>query len=373
MAYARYTTKAELFGVTIKGFPLLFSEDGKVHWLSLNYFLDLLRSIEPSSISTYSGHLLDFFSQLEMEEEPLDIGSIDDDFLIAYKSALIDRGGYENSESYASQVLRTVVHYCKWLGDNGYERNFVGETVNHKIRIKLTEKGNVKHPLTKIMKNEKRVSVAPRTEWIEIVKKYGPITASINARFELMIDWGRTAGLRALEACYLTISQLPSRETAVKAIKRGTNVYMLLTVTKGSKDMNIPINPLLVKKTWDYIDTTRKQAIAKFKKRAKKKHKIYEEPQHIFLSDKTGKTLSAASFSNSIRKAFLAAVDAGELTEDERVWCHGLRHNFTLVLLKTLDEKKVPRPETLTRQVTRQGSDDALEPYLTERFNEEFH
>jgi integrase len=237
----------------------------------------------------------------------------------------------------------------------------------------LTDKGHIKHPLTKITDNEKRASVTPRMEWIEMVKRYGPITANINARFELMIDWGRTAGLRAFEACYLTISQLPSRETAEKAIINGTNVYILLIVTKGSKDKNIPISPLLIKKTWDYIDTTRKQVIATFKKRAKNKQTIYYENNYIFLSDKTGKAMSPVSFSNSIRKAFLAAVDAGELTEDERVWCHGLRHYFTVTLLKFLDNKKVPRPEAVTRQVTRQGSDDALEPYLTDRFNEEFH
>jgi len=379
MAYARYTTKANLFGVALKGFPILFTGAGKVHWLSLNYFLYRLRSIKLSSISTYSGHLLDFFCQIELEGDLLNIESIesvDDDLLIAYKSALIDRDGpipKVNTENYATQVLRTLLSFLMWLEDNNYTRNLIGETVNHRIRIKLTDKGHIKHPLTKITDNEKRASVTPRMEWIEMVKRYGPITANINARFELMIDWGRTVGLRAFEACYLTISQLPSRETAEKAIINGTNVYMLLIVTKGSKDKNIPISPLLVKKTWDYIDTTRKQVIATFKKRAKNKKTIYCENNYIFLSDKTGKALSPVSFSNSIRKAFLAAVDAGELTEDERVWCHGLRHYFTVTLLKFLDNKKVSRPEAVTRQVTRQGSDDALEPYLTDRFNEEFH
>lgn len=373
MAYVRYTTKAKLFGVALKGFPILFSEGGKVHWLSLNYFLDLLRSTELSSIKTYSSHLLDFLSQLEMEEELLDIGRIDEDFLIAYKSAIIDREAYLNTEGYATQILRTVLAFCKWLEDNRYVRNLIGETKNHRIRIKLTDKGRVMHSLSKTVDKEKRPSVAPRSDWIEIVKRYGPVTEHINARFELMIDWGRTAGLRAFEACYLTYSQLPTRETVENAIERGTNVHMLLTVTKGSKEQNIPVSPLLIKKTWDYIDTTRKQAVTKFKKRAKRKHKVYEEPQHIFLSDKTGKTLSPVSFSNSIRKAFLAAVDAGELTEDERVWCHGLRHYFVVMLLKWLDEKKVQRPETVARQATRHGSNDAIEPYETERFNEEFH
>jgi integrase len=99
----------------------------------------------------------------------------------------------------------------------------------------------------------------------------------------------------------------------------------------------------------------------------------YIEPKYIFLSDKTGSTLLPGSFSNSIRTAFLRAVDAGDLTEDERVWCHGLRHYFSVVLLKKLDEKKVNRPEAVARQATRHGCDDAMEPYLTERFNESFH
>jgi len=373
MAYLRYTQKAKLYGAPTKGFPLLFTDDGKVHWLSLNYFLELTRSNAVSSIKTYARHLQDLFSQLEAEEEVVELDFIDDDYLLAYKSALIDRDGDINSDNYASQIIRTVLHYCKWLEDNRYVRNLIGNTTNHKIRIDISGDGNIKHPLSKNRSKDKRASIAPRAGWIDIVKKYGPASSHVNARFELMIDWGRTVGLRALEACYLSISQLPSRETVEKAIETGVNVHILLTVTKGSRDKNIPINPLLLKKTWDYIDITRVEVVKKFKQRAKDKHSQYKEPTYIFLSEKTGFALSPVSFSNSVRQAFLAAIDSGELTEDERVWCHGLRHNFVVTLFKALDDKKVPRTEAVARQVSRHGSNDAMEPYLTDRFNESFH
>ena len=92
----------------------------------------------------------------------------------------------------------------------------------------------------------------------------------------------------------------------------------------------------------------------------------------MFLSERSGDPLLPSSFSREIRTGFLKAVDAGDLTEDERVWCHGLKHIFSVVLLKRLDEKGVRRPEAVARQATRHSSEGAMEPYLTERFNDDF-
>jgi integrase len=128
----------------------------------------------------------------------------------------------------------------------------------------------------------------------------------------------------------------------------------------------------LVKRTWEYIDIHRSSVIKTFKKIALDSYNKYEEPKQIFLSEKTGMAMSPVSWSNSVRKAFLTAVEKGDLTEDERVWCHGLRHNFTTVLLRSLDDKGVKRPEAIARQSTRHGSDEAMEPYLNDRFNNDF-
>jgi len=372
MAYLKKTKKADINGKLVKGFPVMFWDNDVIHWLSLNFFMNKYRNTVVKSIGTYAQHLQDIYSQIESQEGIDEVSDIDDDFLTAYKASIISRGETDNTENYASQIIGTVLLYCMWLEENGYSRNLIGTTKFHKIRITLTAKGRIKHPLAEHRSTDKKALRAPRESWVEIVKRYGPKGRYANQRFELMVDWGRAAGLRADENCHLTVNQLPMRETAEKAILDGKNIYVLLTHTKGSKNKSIPVNPLLIKRTWDFIDTERANLVKKIKNKYKKNKEIYTECDYVFLSEKTGDALLPSSFSREIRTGFLKAVDAGDLTEDERVWCHGLKHIFSVLLLKKFDEKGVRRPEAVARQATRHSSEEAMEPYLTERFNEDF-
>jgi integrase len=372
MAYLKKTKKANILGESVKGFPLLFWDNNKIHWLSLSYFIELYRSDAVRSLGTYAQHIQDIYSQIEIEENIHEISDIDDDFLRAYKSSIISRGEVNNTKNYASQIIATILRYCMWLEENGYSRNLIGTSKFHRIRIILTDKGHIKHPLSKNKSSDKKTMRAPRTDWIEIIKKFGPATERVNKRFELMIDWGRVSGVRGDESCHLSIRQLPTHETVEKAILNGRNIFILLTHTKGSNDKSIPVNPMLVKRTWDYIDAERKSLVKIFKSRSKKKKESYKECDFIFLSEKTGTNITPGTFSTMVRAAFLKAVEATELTEDERVWCHGLRHNFVVTTLIKFDEKGVPRPEAVAQQATRHSSTKAMEPYLTERFNKDF-
>jgi integrase len=369
----RTTRNALVRGGAVEGFPLILNGQYEVDWLTLEHFLDLHRSVAVSSLKLYATHLVDFLAQLEVDG--LNLDDVTDEWLIAYKNSLLNRensSGIRNSSNYASQVLRTVVHYLYWLEQNKFVRNIVGETKHHKVRIQASERG-IKHPLTKNGAGSSKSIVTPRKEWIETVKTYGPEREDLTERFELMIDWGMSAGLRAHEICALTISQLPVRETAVNALKEGRKVYVKLTVTKGSKVDNIPISPLLLIRTWDYIELYRPDITEWFSKKSKSEYEVYREPDEIFLSSKTGKAVTSRSFSNSIRSALLRAIEAGDLTVDEKVWTHGLRHNFTNNLLKGFDAAGVKRPEALARQATRHAHEDSLENYSGERFNEDFN
>lgn len=369
----RTTRDASVRGVKIEGFPLILNDNYEVDWLTLEHFLDLHRSVEVSSLKLYANHLVDFLSQLEIDDLRLD--DINDDWLIAYKSSLLKRknsSGIRNSGNYASQVLRTVVHYLYWLEQNKFVRYVIGQTKQYRVRIKVDERG-IKHPLTKNRTGKSKPTVTPRKEWIETVKTFGPAREDLAERFELMIDWGMSAGLRAHEICALTISQLPIKETAENALADGRKVYIRLTVTKGGKVDNISVSPLLIMRTWDYINFYRIDVVNKFKKKSESEYEVYKTPDEIFLSSSTGQAITSKSISNSIRSAFLKAVDAKELTIDEKVWTHGLRHNFTNNLLKGLDAAGVKRPEAIARQASRHAHENSLEDYANERFNEDFH
>jgi len=373
--YLRVTSNAQIRGKRTKGFPVILNDKYEVDWLALEYLLYSHRSIEVSSLKLYASHITDFLAQLEVDGNSID--DVTDDWLIAYKNALLERknsSGIYNSRNYASQVLRTVIHYLHWLEQNKFIRNVVGETKHHQIRIEGSSWGNrgIKHPLTKNGAGSRKV-VTPRKEWIESVKIHGPTREDLAVRFELMIDWGSSAGLRAMEICALTRGALPVRETAEKALKDGRKLYIYLPKTKGNKSDSIPVSPLLVMRTWDYIDLYRTDITNVFKKRFKSKFEVYREPDEIFLSNKTGQAVTSRSLSNAIRASFLKAVKSGDLTVDEKVWTHGLRHNYTTNLLKGLDAAGIKRPEAIARQATRHSHESSLETYSNERFNEDFH
>lgn len=374
--HLRTTSSASIRGEVTKGFPLILNDKYKVDWISLEYFLYLHRSVRVSSLGLYGRHLLDLLSQLKVDNIALD--DINDDWLIAYKNSLLERknvSGIRNSKNYASQVLRTVIHYLHWLEQNKFIRNVVGVTKNHRIRVEfgVVGKKGMKHPLTKNGSALNKRKITPRKEWIEAVKIHGPERRDLASRFELMIDWGSGAGLRAMEICALNKLCLPGRETAKKALEDGRKVYIQLPKTKGGKEDRILVSPLLVMRTWDYIDIYRPDVTEFFTNKFKAKYEVYEEPDEIFLSNKTGQAVNSRSFSNGVRSAFLKAVESGTLTLDEKVWAHGLRHNFTTNLLKGLDAGGVKRPEAIACQATRHSHEDSLEPYTSERFNEDFH
>ena len=376
MAFLSKTTNATLDGTAgVSGFPVILDHNFQVHTLSLQYFFDCLKTVEVSSVGTYGAHICDFVSQLEVDGKK--VSEINDGWLKAYKQAIKVRNDDEshNTENYASQVCRTVIDYCLWLTKNNYEPYLCGPTKYHKIQITYSESNKVKHSTSENSNSDKRQKIAPRSNWIEHIKPFGPQTAGLAIRFELMIDWGRLGGLRAVEICLLKINSLPQRETAERALHTERLIPTNLSVSKGGRKEVVRVPPSLVLATWDYIDLYRVQTVRKFNRIHKEEPERaeYIEPSSIFLSDKTGQNLCPISFSISIRKAYLEAVRKGKLTEDERVWAHGLRHNFITKTLKANDEAGYKRPERLTMQSSRHSSLDAMEVYAGDRFSDDFN
>lgn len=386
MTYLRSTSSAIINGATIKGMPIILGKDYAVDWVSLEYFLDLYRQgVAVSSIYTYGSHLADFLSQLEADKEnesepqseagAYDVGHVTDAWIKKYKKAIKDRlghSGVDNKEKYAAQVVSSVVRYLYWLEGNHYIRGVIGVGKKYKVRINEGKNG-IKHPEAIDKSKDKRKLIAPRTEWVEIIKPYGPKRPDLALRFELMIDWCDVVGLRAMEVCALRIEQLPVRKTVENAILHKRRVDVCLVKTKGGKVSTVPVSPLLIKKTLDYIDSDRDVVVDEQKRIFKHDYRVYVEPPEIFLSANTGGAITPRAFSNSVRSAFKKAVLSGELTVDERVWVHGLRHNFVDTLLKRFDKEGVKRPEQLARLLTRHSSVDSMEPYMVDRFNGDFH
>lgn len=374
MAYLRKTEKAEIRGLkVVRGFPLILNYDYSVNWICLHYMLGLCKNNSISSLKTYASHLVDFYSQLEVDG--LAVSEVNDDWLTAYKSYLIMRNGdgRENTQNYASQVIRTVLVYCHWLTQQKYHEFLCGEGKQYKIQIISGNKGGMKHPLIKNQNSDKKRIAAPWSEWIEIVKIYGPQREDLAHRYELMLDWGRLAGLRAHEICLLKIGQIPSRDSALKAIQQKRKLKIKLYIMKGGQEGYVSVTPSLIIKTLDYIDLYRNDVVKKFKAKARKKRENHKDSEYVFLSDKTGSHVTPKGLSNAVRKAFLTAVNSGKLTDDERVWLHGLRHNFISLEFKLADKMNIKNPENFVRHSSRHKSVNSLNDYSTGRYDEDFN
>ncbi|WP_299977082.1 site-specific integrase [uncultured Pseudoteredinibacter sp.] len=360
MPILKKTTAANFHGVPVSGFPLILDDDFSVDWLSLNWFLEIYaEGAALTTLGTYAQHLTDFLSQLSVDG--MSFQDVHDAWIAVYRNCLIERG---NTQSYASQVLRTVLSYLYWLETEGYVYNLVGQGRAFRVRVKLSDAGVMSHPAMKVSSSVKANRPTPRIEWIDKIKLFGPKSEHLAARFELMVDWGSAMGLRAHEITNLKINSLPSLDTALNAIDGSYDLAITLKVTKGSKPRTIPVSPLLIKNTWEFIFTEREQVVSKWKRRAVKKREVYKDSGFVFLSDTTGESLCPRSLSNQVRSAWKEAVAAEMLTSDEPVWTHGLRHCSLKTTHDHLFLAGVERAESVVRQVAGHSSEGAIDTYI---------
>ncbi|EJG0639802.1 tyrosine-type recombinase/integrase [Vibrio vulnificus] len=386
MAHIRCTTKLEINGSKLDKFPLIITNNLKVHILSLEYFLHKRTSVQATTLFTYAQHIADFLSQLEVENDGLtcedpeyrEWDEIDDNWIEAYSAELISRYESEsdNKKNYVGSLLSTVVGYLKWTQTSGYTTNLIG--IGEDNRIKLNTSSSKKGdqtilPLAKKLSKEKSPRrTAPRMDWIDVVKANLQVkSGELRVRDELMIDWCVGIGLRAHEVCSLTISQLPSKKSAEDAYINEQNVFINIVISKGSKPKRVPVSALLIKKTWDFVEIDRERVLSQVKSKAKEQRIPFVDSGILFPSQTTGIKVHSRTFSNKIRKAFLKAVEVGELAEDQVVWTHGLRHRHATDVLQGLDNKGVKNPERIAKQSTRHQHEDMLETYTVSRFHED--
>lgn len=385
MARIRYTTMLEINGARIDKFPLIITSDLKVHIPALEYLLYKRASVKPSTLYTYAQYISDFLSQLEAENEGLtyedsqytEWDEIDDNWIEAYSRELVSRYNSEsdNTENYVGAILTCLVDYLRWAQTKGYTSNLIGVGEDNRIKLNVSnsKSGRTVLPLAKrFLKKKSPMRTAPRVEWIETVKHHLQVkNIALRIRDELMIDWCVGIGLRAHEVCSLMINQLPSRKSAEDAYINEQNVFINIVVSKGSKPKRVPVSPLLVKKTWDFVDADRRRLLSQVKAKLKAERFSFVDSGVLFPSQRSGNKINRRTFSNKVRNAFLRAVEAGDLAEDQVVWAHGLRHRHATDLLKGLDSRGVKNAEKIARQSTRHQHESTLETYTVGRYHED--
>lgn len=373
MAYVDYADEVTFAGKSHEKFPLILNNDHIINRLTLKYFLSQRILWDTTTLGTYVKHICDFISQLEVENKECSFDHIDEYWLEAYANQISNRN--PGSGGYVSQLLSSVISFLYWCENNNYCKNLIGVTSKFKIKVFQTKNG-VTHNLVKYYEKQKASpKIAPRDEWIETVLSEEYFNSEdLEIRFNLMVEWGRRCGLRAHEICALSIDQIPSRETLEQAIIEKKNIFIELTVTKGKKKARIPVSGILLKKTLDYIESERNQLIKKFKNKARLQRKAYIPPQQVFISSRTGQALHRRTFSNQLNARWQQAVENGNLTKNQHVWVHGLRHRFATDKLKEISQlTSIRDPGEVTKTLTRHRHSSTLDIYTASIYLEDIY
>jgi integrase len=365
MAYIDYADEVVFAGKPYKKFPLILNNNHIINRLTLKYFLSQRVVWGARTLYTYTKHICDFISQLEVENQECTFDHIDDDWLEAYAHQIWHRNPSSTGGKYISQLLFSVIHFLVWCESNNYCNNLIGSNANFRIRVRQTKNGFTHNLIKYYEKQKSPPKIAPRDEWIEkLLSEEHFRSEDLEIRFNLMVEWGRSCGLRAHEICELSIDQIPSRETLEQSIIEKKNIFIELTVTKGRKKARIPVSGILLKQTLDYIESERNQLITKFKKKARIERKAYIPPHQVFISSRTGQALHYRTFSNQLNARWRKAVENGNLTKNQHVWVHGLRHRFATDKLKEITQLKYVRdPHQVTKTLTRHSHSSTLDIY----------
>lgn len=339
-------------------FPLVLRVDGSAELDLMRYLVSSFgNGAAESTISLYASHLKDFYEQMACDGAHVSRVSLE--YLNAYKSEIKSRA----SAPYAAQLLRTVLNYLLYLEQHGVIRGVIGEELGFNIQFRRTRSGRVTHPLLRGSASPKS-NKCPSDAAIEAIKSSGPQDEHSRDRFELMVDWANVKGLRAKEVCALGVAQIPDELSIERALEGDREIEIRLTITKGGKPRNISVHPLLLARTRKYIEAVRPHFVRLAKVRARATGAVPEPSDCIFLSEVTGRALTPKALSNAVRRAFKQAVRNGLLTNEERVWLHGLRKRMVNRELSGRPASDDFRRETEVRQQTGHGTIDSMGRYV---------
>ncbi len=304
--------------------------------------LVLVGKVAVSSVTTYAEYFMDFWKFLDTNG--IDYRSVCDSELIRWQNIQENRG--VGSQTIAARC-DAVVRFYIWAELNGQVQQVIripGWNDTEKFTSQISVVLRKSHPRRRAYAGAEVVAVVRpkvrRPAFLPIpnsadisnlymatgnAKKIGVVNRNV-----LLIDWYVQVGVRRMEWSSLTVKQIPQWDD-VYALRERRHAYELrLTKTKGGRARYVGVLPDLLERTREYIEGPRAEIISRFRR---KKKAAYNEPDEVFLSDKTGLPLSLRSISNLLSNLF----------EEANVPGHG--HRLRAAYLNNLVEAEVEAEE----------------------------
>lgn len=384
--FLRYTDRGCIIGgKRYSRIPVLMDRGGLVVEVVSDWLRETFVNAEPSpnSMKTYGEVLQQFWCYLDLKKRAWD--TVDDEFLRAWRDAQ-DEG--RPSRGTINYRLRLVFSFYRWASSHGWLTEDYVSTSDLVVdgrrvppRIRAVESKAGKHPWNRgvslvpsmLYKNpgtarHKHTPTSDEVERVFTALRRQVKMPELRDRNVLMGEWAYEAGLRRGEFSSLLVHQISTEHMAkweaeiAELRRRGEpekEFIITLRRTKGKGSRRVPVRFSLLKKTYDFINLSRADLVAKLKE----KDPSFKEPPHVFFTER-GEPLKPNTISKLIKKALKeAGVDA---------WPHRLRASYATEVFEALYLAEREKPggfdtETLLLRVAeRMGhtNPDSLRPYL---------
>lgn len=322
-----------------EGIPTLIWPDG-IDEVASDWFryLIVVTDLAASTVHEYANLLRPFLRFCRREER--DWRTVDDDFLIRWRDRLIVER--VSTSRVNDSIQRVFTFYC-WAEREGILRHHVGIYPDHELGPEWIGR---KFPLTAVRISSKygygrsylswRSTIKARrgeqsspmrgtpTEQ-QIQKLHGVVMGRGQAeRNSLILSWAERTGARRAEILQVRVSQLPSLEVLAELIGRDEQ-WTIEVKRKGGRTKRMYVPHRLIRMSHEYVIYERSEVVS----RCRREIKGYREPDHLFLSSKTGKVMHPDSVSAMGRKVFRKAG-----IEDANI--HRLRARFAVRTIETL-------------------------------------
>lgn len=305
------------------GVPMLLDSKSRIVPEPTDWFLHLtVSNSAPKTVEKYAISLRTFWEFLgERKKSWMDTN---DELLRLWRNQLEPgrKGGTIN------QRIDVVVAFLLWAQEQGYASNMVGETPpgGQPLPVRLVlSRGRHKRLVSVVRSTDKKPPRLPIPDHEEIDRLYARLTGPNEALSERncrMADLAVEAGLRREEICSMKISAIPTRGV-IAEFARKQKVHRVDVVGKGSKPRVVPVLPELMTRIRDHIEAGRTEF---------NRHSTHRE-DHVFLSKKTGRSLTGPYVSRFFSRAF----------GKKQLTLHRLRARYASLVVMTLARKEMKK------------------------------
>lgn len=315
-----------------EGFPILVDQEMRIVEPAFEYLLEIAlirgRTASPRTVQTYAEQLLDWFDSLEQND--IHWRHATNETLGRYCRRHQEAPSPITGRKYAASTInarvRAVCRFYMWGSKTGWIERTPFPTEAY--RNPYAGSGFLAHTRKHGKMSERSAMTisapAPGRRGLS-GREIRRLMQKLTEPYRTMVQWAFATGIRRLEVCALTTSQIPNGMLLRE--REGGLVEIRLTVTKGNRPRSIHAPLGLIDTTQRYIEGPRAEAV---------KARNGKSPEQLFLGpDGTPIKLDQAS-----RKFRAAAVRANVEAN-----FHCLRHSFAVNAYHALTKAAREHPE----------------------------